>query len=183
MPKNDSDRRAEILGMPFGTACGKLRKSVMFHLLQKHGENVCFKCGGLIDGPDDLTIEHKKAWQSVGAAAFWDVNNIAFSHPRCNLRVGWVRREITGGNLWCSACKKSLPVERFHKESRQRTGYALICRQCSSAKRRRVRARGDCKYCGAKREARAFRATHNICMKCHYRRVAEAAARRAERLK
>ena len=106
MPKNDSDKRAEILGMPFGTACGKLRKRVMFHLLLKHGENVCFKCGGLINGPDELTMDHKKAWQSAGASAFWDMDNIAFSHARCNLRVGWLRREITDGKLWCSACRK-----------------------------------------------------------------------------
>jgi hypothetical protein len=54
-------RKSDILGMPFGTACNRLRRMVMFELLQRHKENVCFKCGNLILKADDLSLEHKEA--------------------------------------------------------------------------------------------------------------------------
>ena len=47
--------------MPFGTACNKLRRMVMFNLLQRHEENVCYKCGKMILRAEDLTVEHKEA--------------------------------------------------------------------------------------------------------------------------
>jgi len=162
-----NQRKAEILGMPFGTACNRLRRMVMFSLLQRYRENVCFKCGKLILKADDLTLEHKEAWQNVGSSLFWNLDNIAFSHQLCNLRVGVVRREIVDGTLWCSSCKHYLSVSCFHKESRQRTGYALLCKNCANAKRRKVKAQGDCNHCGAARGTRPFRIGHNICMKCH----------------
>jgi hypothetical protein len=66
--------------MLFDTACNKLRRMVMFHVLQRHKENVCFKCGEEILSAEDLTLEHKEAWQGAGPDLFWDLNNIAFSH-------------------------------------------------------------------------------------------------------
>jgi hypothetical protein len=166
MSKLSLCRKSEILGMPFGTACYKLRKMVMFDILQRHGETVCFKCGQTISNADELTLEHKEPWQTVGASLFWDVRNIAFSHSRCNLRAGFIRREIVDGNLWCSACKQFLSISRFHKERRQRTGYALYCKNCFNVKRRKIKAQGDCVHCGAKRGTKPFRVTHNICMTC-----------------
>ena len=166
MARTSVQRKSDVLGMPFGTACNKLRRMVMFSLLQRHGENVCFKCGKQILKASDLSLEHKEAWQSAGSALFWDLDNIAFSHPQCNLRAGVVRREIIDGKLWCSSCKQFRLISCFHKESRQRTGYALQCKSCANAKRRKVKAQGDCVNCGAKRGTRAFRATHNICLKC-----------------
>ncbi|MFL6211126.1 MAG: HNH endonuclease [Pyrinomonadaceae bacterium] len=142
----------------------------MLHLLQRHGENACFKCGKLILRADELTLEHKQAWRANGAALFWDLDNIAFSHAQCNLRTGWVKREVVDGMLWCSVCKQSLPISCFHKESRQRTGYALLCKECANAKRRKVKAQGDCQSCGARRGTRPFRGSHNICLECHQAR-------------
>lgn len=160
-------QEAKILGMSFGTACGRLRRLVMLHLLQRHGENVCFKCGKLILRVEELTLEHKQPWRAGGATLFWDLDNIAFSHARCNLRTGWVKREVIAGMLWCSACKQSRPTTYFHKETRQRTGYAVLCKDCANAKRRKIKAQGDCQRCGAKRGTRPFRGTHNICLSCH----------------
>lgn len=161
-----NQRKSDILGMPFGTACNKLRRMVMFSLLVRYRENVCFKCGKLILKADDLSLEHE-AWQSAGASLFWDLDNITFSHVRCNLPTGIVRREIVDGTLWCSSCKSLHPIALFHKETRQRTGYALLCKKCSNAKRKKVKAQGDCRYCGALRGTRNFRIGHNICLECH----------------
>jgi hypothetical protein len=164
---NSNQRRSEILGMPFGTACNKLRRIVMFDLLQRHKENVCYKCGKVILRIEDLTLEHKEAWQESGALLFWDLNNIAFSHRQCNLPTGIVRREIVDGTLWCSSCKEYKSISCFHKDRKQRTGYGLLCKDCSNSKRRKVKAKGDCKICGAARGTKSFRTGHNICMKCH----------------
>jgi hypothetical protein len=139
----------------------------MFSLLEKHGENVCFKCGKLITKAEDLSLEHKRAWQNVGASLFWDLDNIAFSHIGCNLPTGIVRREIVNGKLWCSSCRSFRLIALFHKEKKQRTGYALLCKKCANARRQKVKAQGDCKYCGASRGTRSLRIGHNICIECH----------------
>ena len=79
-----NERKSQFLGVPFGTACHKLRKSILFHLLVKLKENVCFKCGSIIDKIDELSIEHKLPWEGRDAKLFWDLENIAFSHLHCN---------------------------------------------------------------------------------------------------
>ena len=173
MSHHSQGRKADILGMPFGTACNKLRRIVMFHLLLKHSENICFVCGEVIRSPEELTIEHKAAWLASGPELFWDVNNIAFAHQGCNLRAGWVRRQVADGTLWCSSCKSLLPVSSFHKDRHQRTGFALLCRGCFNARRRKVEARGDCRHCGARRGTKPFRVSHNACLECYNAKVRE----------
>lgn len=152
--------------MPFGTACNKLRKLVLFNLAQKLNANVCFRCREVILTVEDFTIDHKKAWRSAGAELFWDINNIAFSHSYCNLPTGVVRREIVNGRLWCSKCKLFLEIDGFSKDKKQRTGYSLICKDCSNTRRRKIKAQGDCIHCGAQRGTKPFRVTHNICLSC-----------------
>jgi hypothetical protein len=164
---DSNHRRSEILGMPFGTACNKLRRMVMFDLLQRHKENVCFKCGKIILKFEELTLEHKEAWQAAGSHLFWDLTNIAFSHRQCNLPKGIVRREIVDEKLWCSNCKRYKSISCFHRDKKQRTGYALLCKDCSNSKRREVKATGDCNNCGAVRGTQPFRSSHNLCMRCH----------------
>lgn len=112
-------RKSAFLGMPHGTACGRLRKLVLFHLLQKHGENVCYRCSRLIETADELSIEHKQPWEGVSAELFWAMDNIAFSHLRCNLPHNyrgngvWRRKVGPEGTAWCRRCKAFLPVAEF----------------------------------------------------------------------
>lgn len=54
-------KKTEQLGMPFGTATNRLRKLVLFDILQRHSENICFHCGGKILTADNLSMEHKEA--------------------------------------------------------------------------------------------------------------------------
>jgi hypothetical protein len=79
-----SQRLAQQLGMPYGTACNRLRKNILFSLLKKLKENTCFKCGQVIQSVDDLSIEHKLPWEGRDADLFWDIENISFSHVGCN---------------------------------------------------------------------------------------------------
>jgi hypothetical protein len=84
----DANRlKAEQLGMPFGTACGKLRKLIVFDLLKQLGKNVCYRCEQPIEDAVQLSIEHKVAWLHNDPNLFWDLDNIAFSHLTCNCKA------------------------------------------------------------------------------------------------
>jgi hypothetical protein len=73
--------------MPIGTASARLRKLVIFDLLSRLGENICFQCGETILKPDQLSVEHKKPYlhSSDPVTLFFSLKNIAFSHLRCNV--------------------------------------------------------------------------------------------------
>ncbi len=85
---NANKKRKELLGMSFGTASHRLRKSILFNLLVKYKENICFQCKKPIENIDDLSIEHKVPWLNSGKPIelFFDLDNIAFSHLSCNCR-------------------------------------------------------------------------------------------------
>lgn len=83
---NKNEKKASQLGMPHGTAQGKLRKMVIFMLLKKLNANFCHQCGGEIETISQLSIEHKEPWLDSDDpfGKFFDLNNIAFSHLSCN---------------------------------------------------------------------------------------------------
>ena len=81
---SSNENKNKQLGMPFGTACGKLRKLIMFDLLKELNRNYCFCCNKEIKSVEELSIEHKKPWLNVDVGLFWDLSNIAFSHLHCN---------------------------------------------------------------------------------------------------
>ena len=83
-----SKKKSEQLGMPFGTACNRLRLKLMYSLAHQAGMGNCFVCEEPIETPDDLSIEHKKPWLDKNPDLFWDLDNVAFSHRRCN-RPHW----------------------------------------------------------------------------------------------
>jgi hypothetical protein len=135
MPTNG--RKADILGMPYGTAGNRLRKLIMFYLLERHGENVCFKCKRLIETAEELSIEHIRSWQLGGPQLFWEMSNIAFSHLKCNRQSvskpgSGVKRRKVGpeGTAWCNRCKDYLPVDRFYKNRANWNGYSNRCISC-----------------------------------------------------
>lgn len=111
-----SKKKSEQLGMPFGTASARLRKLILFNLLQRLGEDICFHCNNKIDKVEELSIEHKEAWLNVSPDLFWDLNNISFSHLSCNSANGkrQPKRGLVHGtraayNLYkcrCDICRK-----------------------------------------------------------------------------
>ncbi len=88
-----SKKKAKQLGMPFGTATNRLRKRVMFNLIQKSELDICFQCGEIIESVGDLSVEHKTPWMDSNnpVELFFDLSNIAFSHIKCN--IGSARKE------------------------------------------------------------------------------------------
>lgn len=94
MPSKQNQKKADQLDMPYGTAYARLRKQVMFNLIQLCNLDICFQCGTSIDSLDDMSIEHKVPWLDSKSPRdlFFDLNNIAFSHLKCN--VGAARKTI-----------------------------------------------------------------------------------------
>jgi 5-methylcytosine-specific restriction endonuclease McrA len=106
-----NEKKAATLGMPHGTAVGRLRKNILYSILKRINENICFRCKLPIGTVDDLSVEHIKPWEGVSAELFWDLNNIAFSHIRCNVphkRHGgiFLRKIGPEGTSWCWAHKR-----------------------------------------------------------------------------
>jgi len=115
MSKQGTLNKDKFLGMPYGTAQNKLRKMVLFELLKRHNENVCYRCGKKIEVVNELSVEHKKAWLNISTDLYWDLNNVAFSHLHCNcsehVNVPRPRNLIHGTNTGyrydcrCDECK------------------------------------------------------------------------------
>lgn len=131
-----NEKKSNQLGMPFGTATNRLRKMILFRLLQRLGEDVCFRCGCRIESVDDLSIEHKSPWLDVDMSLFWDLGNVVFSHLRCNSVRGSLgkpspRRKVgQPGTAWCSKHQSFFPMERFTKNRSRWNGLHDLCKDC-----------------------------------------------------
>lgn len=125
-------RKNETLGMPHGTAANKLRKNVLFRQLQKHNENVCVRCSKMIQSSDELSIEHIKPWEGISASLFWDLDNVAFSHMKCNRPHSNPGPKIPTpeGTAWCSKHQAPLPTSEFHKRASSGSGLDTYCKSC-----------------------------------------------------
>lgn len=121
-----NNKKSKQLGMPFGTANGRLRKKILFHLLQKSKENICFQCKNLIETEEELSIEHKKPWLDKNTELFWDINNIAFSHLSCN----------------AGAAKQTKPRKHPSSRAYMRGCRCKECRDIERKRRKNQRERG-----------------------------------------
>lgn len=81
------NKKSIALGLNYGTACHQLRKKILFHFAGKLGMLNCFRCGAEIQDIKEFSIEHKTEWNS-NPDLFWDIENIAFSHLKCNYEHG-----------------------------------------------------------------------------------------------
>lgn len=125
------------LGMPFGTAQGRLRKLILFQLVQETGKDICFRCNQKIESVNNLSIEHKIPWFNNSPKLFWDLNNIAFSHLSCNAIHGNIlrRKSCPPGTNWCYKCKECLPIGKFSKDKSNWRGLQKICNKHRSLMR------------------------------------------------
>lgn len=80
----------ELLGEKISTAKSRLNKLLMFELAKKCRMDTCFRCGEMIDNIEEFTIDHKESWllSEEPAKLFYDIENIAFSHGKCNYEAG-----------------------------------------------------------------------------------------------
>lgn len=137
-------KKSEFLGISYGTACGKLRKNILFMLAQKCNMDTCFRCNRKIETVNDISIEHKLPWEGRSVELFWDLENIAFSHVKCN-RPHIVGNKRTDGLAWCYKCKESLSVSSFYKGSNGRQ-YCSLCKEHDKLRTKELRAKEKRKY-------------------------------------
>jgi hypothetical protein len=132
------DKKSEQLGMPFGTANGRLHTKIMFMLVKQCGRDTCFRCGKKIERAEDLSVEHVRDWQDIDPGLFWDLANVSFSHRSCNYRHAATGRipgnalydKAPPGTAWCTKHKDYLPVENFQKDRNSKNGLERWCREC-----------------------------------------------------
>ena len=131
---NGNTIKAEQLGMSGGKANAILRKSILFKYVQLAGHDSCFVCHTPIESADEMSIEHKLPWQNRDVARFWDLDNISFSHRRCNVphEYGAKRLQKAGpeGTAWCSGHRAFLSVESFHTHGERWNGLQKYCITC-----------------------------------------------------
>ncbi|MFK5710158.1 AP2/ERF family transcription factor [Lysinibacillus boronitolerans] len=74
------------LGMSMGKAAYKLQKQILFNLSNELNMNICYRCKQPITNIEEWSIDHKLDWlhSNEPNILFFDFNNIAFSHHRCN---------------------------------------------------------------------------------------------------
>ena len=127
--------KAKQLGMPQGTAANRLRKMIMFSMMIALELDNCWQCGEKIEHVSDLSIEHKIPWlhSDDPIGLYFDLDNIAFSHLKCN--VGSGRRYINREEI---IQKLSLSQQKRWEGKRvgcgTTTAYSRGCR-CEACKR------------------------------------------------
>jgi hypothetical protein len=98
-------RKDAVLGMAHGTACGRLRKAVLFSLIQQLGLAACARCGGEIASAEELSLDHVVDWEGAEdpCGVFFDLDNVTFSHLACNNRARSKREYCAKGHAYTSA--------------------------------------------------------------------------------
>ncbi len=136
---SSSARKSAFLGMPHGTAVGRLRKQILFMLLEKLDETTCFKCNLPIKTSEELSIEHKLPWEGRSVELFWDLSNIAFSHLKCNTpNKRFAGRIYPEGKSWCCTHKQFLSIDSFWKNKGRREGLMSMCKECYRERDKRI---------------------------------------------
>lgn len=147
---NGNTIKANLLGMPFGTATNKLRKMLLFDCAKRLGEDVCYRCKSRIEKIEDFSIEHTVSWQFSPnpLETFFDLSTIAYSHLICNISHGKIN-PLTGygptkgishperkrivqpdGTLWCNKGNHFQDVKHFGNDNHNEVGYKSICNPC-----------------------------------------------------
>ena len=90
MNESSSQKKARLLGMPYGTATNQLRKMLLFECVKMLGADRCYRCGNKIENLKDFSIEHTIPWQGTEnpSDTFFDLSKIAYSHLSCNSGAG-----------------------------------------------------------------------------------------------
>lgn len=103
--------KSEVLGMAISKAAHRLNRDLIYTMGKKLGLMVCYRCGGPISR-EDFTIDHKVDWlhSDDPVTVFFDLDNIAFSHHRCNAGAG------SGGQVSGDIKRKS---PEYHKQAQK----------------------------------------------------------------
>ncbi len=122
--------KEDFLGMPWGTASNRLRRLLLFKYVKlANGYLKCWDCGKEIEDASQLSMQHKKPWLHEDLELFWDLDNVTFSHRKCNKPD----RNRNAEKTHCPAGHEYTPdnVRFNNKEKTHR-----ICKTCARKKTR-----------------------------------------------
>lgn len=125
---NTNKNRYELLKESYGSARARLTRMILFQLVIETNKNICFRCGKKIEKISDFSIEHKESWQKAKnpKEAFFDLDNISFSHLICNAtNGGYVHAHLKGENAGNSKLTWKQVEEIREELDRGRTLYSL----------------------------------------------------------
>ena len=121
------ERKSQLLGMNFVTARNRLDRDLLFKFALLLGHK-CYRCGGELVR-EDFSVDHKENWSEAAdpVRAFFDLDNIAFSHIHCNTKEMHTRRtqDKHNANTYrnkgcrCDECKKAV-MANFVYDSKAR---------------------------------------------------------------
>jgi hypothetical protein len=138
-------------GVSVSTARTQLINRLMFDMIVQLNKNTCFRCHNAMT-VKDFSIEHviPWAWEENAHELFMDVNNITFSHRRCNSAHGRNtkrkqeaakhRRKFDDDLVKCGGeCGLKKNRSEFHKNSREVSGVDTRCKPCRAKFRLRYK--------------------------------------------
>lgn len=85
-----SQSKSDKLGIPIGTARARLIKEILWKYVKLSGDDFCYRCGHQILDTSELSVEHKIPWgiSDNPVNLYFDLDNISFSHSKCNSTHG-----------------------------------------------------------------------------------------------
>lgn len=109
-------RKSPLPGLSRGSAFNSLRKLLLFNLASRLNLLWCFRCGNPIETVAEFSIEHKEAWEGAEdpQAAFFDLENVAFSHLKCNCGAA----KKTNKKFASSQEQKRAAFRRYYKKNK-----------------------------------------------------------------
>ena len=126
-----SDKKTKQLGMNPSTASHRLVKDLLWKLIETTGQDACCKCGEPMSR-ETFSIEHVTPWLDSDdpVGLYFDLDNVGFSHLRCNIKDAKNGRKIVHGcgtpqaydrGCRCKPCveaKSNYRTERYCPEQR-----------------------------------------------------------------
>lgn len=92
----------------------------MFDLVKRCGLATCYRCEKEIETEEELSIEHKNGWQLAAdpVAAFFNLDDIGFSHLLCNIKAGGGHNKIHASRAEAKRVQSRRPVALAKKTAR-----------------------------------------------------------------
>lgn len=87
--RNRKLKKEKALGITWSTAINRLYRTIIKEYFKMKYQMTCYRCGNLVD-ENYFHIDHKVSWlNSENPLKFYlDIDNIAVSHPECNMLHG-----------------------------------------------------------------------------------------------
>jgi hypothetical protein len=120
-----NSEKSKQLGMPHGTAANRLRKKILFALLELAELNECWRCGEKMGDIDEFSIDHIEPWlhSNDPIGLYFDLDNVAFSHIKCNIAASRNTLKGTGQTKQIRNKKKNAQLRSVYTTEKRQERY------------------------------------------------------------